>query len=524
MIEAVAPTVKASFTDGQWHRVHPMTPLLRGGIGLLAVIGIVIANLRDRLLEMFVLPFIPDGDVLGTDPGGWADDPIGGLYVSGMIGWALLAVLAVLAVVVGGFSLSWRMNTFRITDEVVEVRNGILLRTHRQGRLDRIQGVDISRSLLARIFGVAAMSIQVAGQDANIELAYLGSTAVDRLRRDVLLLASGSQHPAGSAIAEPVDLQAPGVAGLPQHRASEFRSPELEPSLTGPESIVRIPPARLVGSLVISWSSVVLLAAIIVGIVWVQSSHDYLVFFGALPVLIGFGSHTISRVSRSLRFSVAGTTDGIRVGHGLLSTRNETLPPGRIHALQLSQPLLWRPFGWWEVTFTRASQPTSGSSGNVARTTILPVGTLADVAAVISLILPGTPMRSMLLRSGAVGAGTTDGYRSSPPRAAWLKPFGWRRNAIAIGEGAVYLRRGLLRRELSIIPLARVQGVELRQGPVARSLSLAAVVTHTVGGVVGTRLSAIDQDEATLLFEQLAELVVSSAVTDGSHRWREQRA
>lgn len=523
MTEAVAPTGRVNFTDGQWHRMHPMTPLLRGGIGLLAVIGIVIANLRDRLLEMFALPFIPDADLPGADPGDWADDPIGRLYANGMIGWALLALLAVLAVVIGGFSLSWRMRAFRITNEVVEVRNGILLRTHRQGRLDRIQGVDISRSLLARIFGVAAMSIQVAGQDANIELAYLGSAAVDRLRRDVLLLASGSQQTA-EPTAQPVAPQAPGVTGLLQHRASEFRSPELDSSLAGPESIVRIPPVRLVGSLVISWSSIVLLAAVIVGIVWVQNSHDYLVLFGALPVLIGFGGHMISRISRSLRFSVAGTVDGIRVGHGLLSTRNETLPPGRIHALQLSQPLLWRPFGWWEVTFTRASQPTSDSSGNVARTTILPVGTLQDVVAVISLILPDTPTRAMLLRSGAVGAGTTDGYRSSPPRAAWLKLFGWRRNAIAIGEGAVYLRRGLLRRELSIIPLARVQGVELRQGPVARSLALASVVTHTVGGVVGTRLSAIDQNEAALLFEQLAELVVSSAVTDGSHRWREQRA
>ena len=67
-----------------------------------------------------------------------------------------------LLVIITIFWLSWRVHTFRITDELVEVRSGILFRTNRRGRLDRIQGINISRPLFARLFGAARLDINVA--------------------------------------------------------------------------------------------------------------------------------------------------------------------------------------------------------------------------------------------------------------------------------------------------------------------------------------------------------------------------
>ncbi|MGO4611084.1 PH domain-containing protein, partial [Variovorax sp. 2RAF20] len=72
-----------------------------------------------------------------------------------------------------------------------EVRSGILFRTQRKARLDRIQGINIVRPVIARLFGAAKLDISVAGHDANVQLAYLGSTLADGLRGDVLRLASG---------------------------------------------------------------------------------------------------------------------------------------------------------------------------------------------------------------------------------------------------------------------------------------------------------------------------------------------
>ena len=46
-------------------------------------------------------------------------------------------------------------------------------------------------------------------------------------------------------------------------------------------------------------------------------------------------SYVWSRITKSLRYSIAGTPDGVRIGYGLLSTGNETIPPGRIHAIEV---------------------------------------------------------------------------------------------------------------------------------------------------------------------------------------------
>ncbi|MGV8876902.1 MAG: hypothetical protein ACOH1K_05270, partial [Rhodoglobus sp.] len=46
--ESTAPGLaEPGLADGEWHRLHPATPLLRGGIALVAVIGVIIVNARD---------------------------------------------------------------------------------------------------------------------------------------------------------------------------------------------------------------------------------------------------------------------------------------------------------------------------------------------------------------------------------------------------------------------------------------------------------------------------------------------
>src|SRR5690606_33095447 len=177
---AVSPTA-VSLTDGEWHRMHPASPLLKGGIALIAILGLVIAQLRERLFSIFLPEFSAEGD------------PVDYVLDNGYIGFALLALAIFLVVLIGAFYVSWRMHSFRITNEVVEVRSGILFRTNRKARLDRIQGINIVRPFFARLFGAAKLEVSQAGQGANVQLSYLGSAAADGLRREILRLASGAR-------------------------------------------------------------------------------------------------------------------------------------------------------------------------------------------------------------------------------------------------------------------------------------------------------------------------------------------
>src|SRR5690606_10488782 len=106
--------VVTELADGEWHRLHPATPLLKGGIALIAILGIIVANLRERIVEWL----IPGAE---CPPGVCDEDPIS-IILERYLLLALLGVAVVILVVIGLFWLSWRMHTFRVTDEVVEVR------------------------------------------------------------------------------------------------------------------------------------------------------------------------------------------------------------------------------------------------------------------------------------------------------------------------------------------------------------------------------------------------------------------
>ena len=520
-VAAAPTTVPASalstdYADGEWHRLHPATPLFRGGLAFVAIIGVLIVNLRDRFIELFFgggddifIPGPPGGDL--------ESDAIDFIVREELIIVALLAGVGLLLLIIAGFWLSWRMHTFRITDEVVEVRSGIVFRTNRKGRLDRIQGINIGRPFIPRLFGAAKLEVSSAGNDANVQLAYLRGRDADALRRDILLLASGARREAA------VD-SAVGTApsGMLDARVSELLAPELDVELTEPTSVVRMNPGRLIGSTLLSETTIILVGLMIGLAIFVGITGEFFLLFAMFPTLIGLGGFAIARITRSLRYSIASTPDGVRVGFGLLSTTNETLPPGRIHSVRVSQPLLWRPAGWWQIAVNRASRSSQNGAAGQQQTTILPVGNLDDVRAVLGLLLPdvATDEAREALDLGLLGSGDEGGFTVSPPRARVLRWFSRRRNGFSLTPAAVLLRTGAIWRSLTIVPFARLQSVSVNQGPLLRLLRLAAVHAHTVAGPISPTLGALDRTDAMTFFDTVRDAAIASADTDRTHRWR----
>jgi len=503
VIQTPAPP-STDLADGQWHRLHPATPLLRGGFTLIAIAGILFANLRDRIVEVIV-----------GGSGSYEGDPIDFLVEHGLVGAALLVVAVVLVLITTGFYLSWRMHTFRITRELVEVRSGILFRTNRQGRLDRIQGINIVRPFIARVFGAAKLEVNVAGQNANVQLAYLGSAAADGLRRDILRLASGTSRAEATRPEEQ-------HAGLIDERLSELLGPELDPDAAPPESVVQMHVGRLAGSIALSDTSLVFFLLLVVSSTGAIASGEPIALLGLVPMLIALAGFLVSRFLKSLRYSIAGTPDGVRVGFGLFTTSNETLPPGRVHSIEISQPLLWRPLDWWMIKVNRAAQSSTDGANGQQNTTILPVGSRTDARRVLALLAPPLAADDALdfVMNALVSRGGDDGFVNSPARARPIRWFSWRRNGYVILPGAILLRKGGIWRELVVIPAARAQSVSLSQGPLLRRMRLASVHVHTVAGPISARLGAVADTDAGRFFFDVAAAVIDSAETDRTHRWR----
>ncbi|MFT4052420.1 MAG: PH domain-containing protein [Microbacterium sp.] len=541
MSEPRAPITAAAderspLSDGRWHRLHPLTPVLRGGLFLVVVIGIVGANLRDRVVG-WLFPAL----------GAWEEhegDPVDYVWDNDLWLLAGLVVLGVLVLLVAAFWLSWRFHTFRITGEDVEVRSGVLNRTHRRAPLDRVQGVNLTRPMIARLLGAAKLEVVGAGLDAGVKLDYLSTANAEAVRADILHLASGRRfgeapgaggepaaHERGAARTRAAaDAVSAGIAGLIEG---------VDDAGAEPASVVHIPTVRLVVSHVLSGPTIWLLVLIAVVVAGSIAGTPWLLV-SIVPTLIGFGAYWFRAITRCLRYSIAPTPAGVRIRFGLFTTITEILPPGRVHAIEIVQPLLWRRLDWWAIRVNRLSGRSAGGSAAQRPDDVLPVGTRSDVERVLRLLLPeagdaqlGAVLADGLVRrSGPGGEGggeaarepgdEADPFTTTPRRARWLRPLSWRRNGLLLTPTALLLRRGALRRSLVVLPLARLQSVRIAQGPLARSVGVARLTGHTVLGPVSGAIGAIDRDDALVAWNGTEAAAVAAGAADRSHRWNEE--
>lgn len=509
--------------DPAWHRLHPLSPLLRGGIALLVIGGILLANFRDRIIELFFAEqFIGD---FGPDEGDFIDM----LVEQRLIILAIGVALGVIALIIFFSWLSWRFHSYRITDEAVEARSGILFRQHRRAPLDRIQSVNLQRPLLARMLGLTQVEVQTAGQGGKVALSYLGFGVAKQVRQQILSQVAsvrGTRHGAESAeLAQPVPevaaAAAPasgdsaGLAAALDQRVHEFVDFDIDPQAQATGSLVAVPIGRLVASIAMSWDVwipvVLVIASVISALVWDP-------FFLAMlipAVLIAVGGGFAS-FNRGFRFTLSRGTDGVRVGSGLTATHTETIPFGRIHAIEARQPLGWRPFGWWRVRVTTAGRGAAEGGQNGLRNVVLPVGRVDGVLRVITTLLPGIAEDESAveeLRAGLLGAGADNGYLGAGPHARWVLWFGARRAGMRLADAeteqaTLRVRRGWLNRSFVVMPILRAQSVQFTRPLLQRFIGLATVQAHTVLGPMQVVMRGIEVQQARAQFDELARTVV----------------
>lgn len=543
---AADPDGPTTLADGEWHRMHPLTPLFKGGLALIIIAGIVVANMRDRLIAWAVDLFSPEahyGDYTGGDPVDW-------VFENNLILIALLSVLALVLLLIGIFWFLWRFHQFRITGDHVEVRKGMVFRSHRRAPLDRVQGVNLTRPFPARIIGLAKLEVVGAGTDSNVDLEYLATGRAESVRADILRLASGARAARTGAAAPGAAPGSPVASGAHASARGQLVG-SMNEGVNGliggvdladvePESVVKIPTGRLVGSQLISsvlWFAFfavifgVAIGGVVIGSLIDGDPIDGFLGLGitlgiGIPMIIAIVGITWAQISKSLRYSIAPTPDGVRITYGLLTTVTETLPPGRIFAVEVTQSLLWRPFGWWTIRINRMSGKSAAqqSSGTAQQfNVVLPVGKRADVERVLSLILPDVQPAEMPLvwEHGILGPTADDPYRVMARRAWWRRPLSWKRHGYVLSDMGLLLRRGVMWRKLAIFPLARLQGVSLSQGPIDRAQRVSGAQVHSVQGLITGYLSGFERDDALFLINGVTAAAAAAAERDHTHRWGE---
>jgi putative membrane protein len=497
----------------EWTRVHRVSPLLGGWAVFAGVAGYWFYS---------------------AQPGAAAGDEGRQIHISIL----LLAAAAVAGALIAiGFGyIGWYFHTFRITDEAIEQRKGVVFRQQRQARLDRLQAVDVVQPLLGRLFGFAKISVEVAGgAKSGIALQFLRLADAEALRNEILALAAGYR----AEVAARHDGSEPGTrSGSLREELGQFRlapapgSARTAVAAAEERPLVAVPVPRLLLSILLSWGTIASAAMVlifVVGSVVVAALVPEIDivgaflgggFVGLVSGAAGMVSVLLASLNRGVNFRLGISSDGVRIAHGLLETRKQTVPPGRVQAVHFKQSLLWRNRDWWQIVVNVAGY----QDNQQAVSTLLPVGTREDALAALWSVLPdlGDPDPEGTVSRALSGRGADGGFVTAPVSARWVDPLQRRFRGVLATETALFIRRGWLVKELIVVPHERTQSLALTQGPIQRALGLANVAVHSTKGVVNPVAQHLDVADAVALLTAQARRARARRKVQTPEQWMEK--
>ncbi|NHN58461.1 MULTISPECIES: PH domain-containing protein [Halorussus] len=482
-------------------RLHPFSVPLRAASRGLSI-GLMLFFLGQSLSGTDFLPFPLAGPVL-----------------------VALAALGVLAAALWQVAY-YRRFEYDLTDDGLEIASGVVSRRHREIPLGRVQNVDISRNVIQRALGVAALDVETAGGGATeASLRYVGYDEAKRLQREIQRLkrdgaeADADGEPREEAEELLFELRTEELALL-SVLSFDFRYLSL--LAFGPAAFPFLP-----GFAEVAVVGGVLLVALLLGALWVISAA------------VTF--------ARYYGFRLARVDDELRYERGLLQRYDGSIPLSKVQTLTLEANVLMRRFGYATLAVETAGYgpgqaPSQGSEAAVPLATRERVLRLAREVEEFDLPAFERPpkrartryaFRYALALLGLAGALYVLELVVAPPAPVPLAAIplallvvapvaahlAWRNRGYATGEDHAFTRNGFWNRTTKVVPYYRVQTVIQSQTVFQRRRRLASVVVDTASSAGGAAAAMdLDAADAERLRESVAERLQASIVDSPPRR------
>ncbi|MEM6794538.1 MAG: PH domain-containing protein [Acidobacteriota bacterium] len=437
----------------------------------------------------------------------------------GLVFWFFLMLLPAVASSLAHF-FTFR---YRLEDDQMVVRQGLLNRQVRTIPFDRIQNIDLVQGPLQRLAKVSEVRLETAsGGKPEAVMRVLREEEIARLR-EVIARHRESAEPRAAVnapraaeeetAAPPLVQQSTGdlvalgllsgraglvlAAGLGfLHQVGFFEDADRFAFLTE-----RLP--GFVGELDLStWINRGPLALLVAGLLALVALVVLARLLSVLWILITLHG-----------FRLEDREDDLATRYGLFTHITATLPKRRIQLLSTHRPFLGRPWGLVSTRVETAGGSASDDSGpGAARLWLAPLLREIELPPVLSRTLPSldleqvrwrplspaAPARLARLRALVASVAALPvvvlawpwGLLAllAPPLAAWhgwrwaqLSAWGWIDPPEGGGQRAVLFRSGALGVRESLVPLPKIQCVSVRSSPFDRRWGMASVEVDTAG-------------------------------------------
>lgn len=419
--------------------------------------------------------------------------------------YGLLA--AVVALVLAGIA-RWFTTRYRVTDERVELRSGLLFSRRRSVPRDRIRTVDLTAGPMHRLFGLAVLNIgtgqRTEGTDAGeLALDAVSAAEADRLRQRLLTRAAAEQPSA-----EPPSAVRPPDQEIARLDWSWLRYAPLTTSSLVAVGAVAGAAGQLAGDLGVDPTDA---EAINGAREQLDTAPLWLgvTVFAVFVLIVAVLGSILIFVEMWWGFRLVREPGGtLRVRRGALTTRSISLEERRLRGVEITEPLLLRAGRGGRLA---AIATGLGGSQGEGRGTLLPPAPVAEAHRVTAVVLAESPAPTTVpLRRHPVAALRRRLLRGALPLPVaallWLLPVpGWvpwvaagllpltlllavdayRNLGHGLARGYVVTRHGAGVRRCAALQRSGVIGATVSQSVFQRRAGLVTLVATTAAGSGG---------------------------------------
>ncbi|KUP97654.1 PH domain-containing protein [Thermobifida cellulosilytica] len=461
--------------------------------------------------------------------------------------WVLGGTVATAVLLIVSGLVRYLTVRYLVTEERLEIRSGLVSRSRRAVPLERIRGVDVTSTLLHRVFGLAVVRIDAAGggalQQEEAKLDAVTAAEAERLRAELLRRRSllvdreedagpedeqGGQERPEAATADTVHFRmpprwyayavlSPGYLLTPFAVLATlfgFLNQFVDSEALGDYLIERADTIQRF--LVSQWGTLVVAAAGAVALLLV-----------AMP-LFAVASYMINQ----WRFTLRRSGDSLVTERGLFTRHSVTLEYRRIHGHELRDNPVQR-LG----SLVRLSAVVTGLGETATRAALLPLGPRAEVERIVARAL--RPFEGRLAAHPAAARSRRLFRAVVPPLAgavlAAALGWSWAAGALlllallgvplgldryrSLGHGydgqQVSVRSGSLRRTQATVARSAVIGWRWRQTLFQRRAGLATLKVTVGAGRGGYDAVDVDFAESVAFAGGVTPELVAPFLVDG---------